>query len=255
MTLNEGEKELTEEQSAEAAKLTSAIAKLTQQKQDANKTLRSGTTLINEQKGAYEKLSTQLNEARKQMKDLAAAGDTSSDKFKELRGRVQELDTKLKDIDASTGQFQRNVGNYQSALGSLKGGIMNVVGALGLAGGLAGALNIAKQVMISTNEGADRFNETMAGISSATAFLARSLATLDFSNLVNGFKEAYNAGVDYRKSLDIEDDLRVAGDLQKKSLDNQITQLRIIAKTNSSTNEQKKAALEEIMQLEAEKLS
>ena len=203
---------------------------------------------------AYKTLNKELSDNIKKYKDLAAAEKATTAEGKKLLQTIQEQDKKIKQIDQSVGQHQRNVGNYRSALGKLQGGLLNVVGALGLAGGLAGALEVAKGIMQSTEAGADKFAATMSGISSATGFLARSLATMDFSNLIQGFKDAYKAGVEYAESLDLEEDIRRAGELQKKDIDNRIILLRTEAKLQKTSNEVRKANLEEIKKLESDKL-
>lgn len=203
---------------------------------------------------AYKTLNKELSDNIKKYKDLAAAEKATTAEGKKLLQTIQEQDKKIKQIDQSVGQHQRNVGNYRSALGKLQGGLMNVVGALGLAGGLAGALEVAKGIMQSTEAGADKFAATMSGISSATGFLARSLATMDFTNLIQGFKDAYKAGVEYANSLDLEEDVRRAGELQKKDIDNRIILLRTEAKLQKTSNEVRKANLEEIKKLESDKL-
>jgi hypothetical protein len=165
MTVGQNEKDLTEEQSKKAAELTGTIAKLTQQKNDANKTLKAGTTLLNEQKGAYSKLSTQLNEARNRYKDLAAAGKQNTTEGKALLANVNSLDKQLKGIDATVGQHQRNVGNYSSALQGLgvpMGGVNKLIavqtmlqGQLTRAtAGTSSMMKILKIALISTGIGA-----------------------------------------------------------------------------------------------------
>ncbi len=76
-------------------------------------------TAVDNTSGAYDKLSKELNEARKRYKDLAAAEQDSSEEAQQLIRRIVELDSKLKGVDASVGQFQRNVGNYSGALSDL----------------------------------------------------------------------------------------------------------------------------------------
>jgi chromosome segregation ATPase len=85
-------------------------------------------TGVKQTTGAYAALSKELNDTRKQFKDLAAAEMGSSEEAQVLLRRITQLDTKLKDIDGSVGQFQRNVGNYSSALqgigSALTGGLI-----------------------------------------------------------------------------------------------------------------------------------
>lgn len=104
-------------------KLESKLIDLKARQNEVNKEIRESVkerqrelTAIDQSSGAYNKLSNQLNESRKRLKDLEAAEKGSTDEAKALRIEVEKLDTKLKGIDASVGQFQRNVGNYSGAL-------------------------------------------------------------------------------------------------------------------------------------------
>jgi TP901 family phage tail tape measure protein len=85
-------------------------------------------TGVKQTTGAYAALSKELNDTRRQFKDLAAAEMGSSEEAQVLLRRITQLDSKLKDIDGSVGQFQRNVGNYSSALqgigSALTGGLI-----------------------------------------------------------------------------------------------------------------------------------
>jgi hypothetical protein len=80
----------------------------------------------------YNKLSTRLNELRKNYKDLAVAGNENSASARKMKAEIDSLDKTLKRVDGNVGQFQRNVGNYSSAFGKMGG-------ALGMLGGVFGA--------------------------------------------------------------------------------------------------------------------
>ncbi|WP_289024352.1 phage tail tape measure protein [uncultured Salegentibacter sp.] len=84
-----------------------------------NKEFKENAILNSTLTGAYKKLSTELNQARRRAKDLAAEFGEDSTQAKKAAAEVRNLDNRLKYIDASVGQHQRNVGNYQSALGNL----------------------------------------------------------------------------------------------------------------------------------------
>ena len=107
-------------------------------------------TAVDNTSGAYDKLSKELNEARKRYKDLAAAEQDSSEEAQQLIKRIVELDGKLKGVDASVGQFQRNVGNYSGALselfpslGGISQGIDKVKSSTSGAGRAVGGLLVA----------------------------------------------------------------------------------------------------------------
>jgi len=116
-------------------KLEKELVDLKARQNEVNKEVRESVkarqaelTGVKQTTGAYAALSKELNDARKQFKDLAAAEMGSSEEAQVLLRRITQLDTKLKDIDGSVGQFQRNVGNYSSALqgigSALTGGLI-----------------------------------------------------------------------------------------------------------------------------------
>lgn len=76
--------------------------------------------------GGYSRLSRSLNLARKQYKDLAAAGQENTREAQALVTQIKALDQQLKNIDASVGQYQRNVGNYSSAFDGLAPALQNI---------------------------------------------------------------------------------------------------------------------------------
>lgn len=140
--INKLEKELIDlkARQAEVNKETREAVKLRQQE----------LTATDKVSGSYDRLSKELNEARKRYKDLAAAEQDSSEEAQELLKRITALDGKLKDIDGSVGQFQRNVGNYPKLISAIVPGIDNIVDSVdsvrsattGVGVGL-GALNVA----------------------------------------------------------------------------------------------------------------
>lgn len=68
----------------------------------------------------YDRLSKQLNENRKKVKDLRLSNRELSESEKQLINDTEALDKQLKQVDASVGQYQRNVGNYSGALKTLE---------------------------------------------------------------------------------------------------------------------------------------
>lgn len=116
-------------------KLEKELVDLKARQNEVNKEVRESVkarqaelTGVKQTTGAYAALSKELNDTRRQFKDLAAAEMGSSEEAQVLLRRITQLDSKLKDIDGSVGQFQRNVGNYSSALqgigSALTGGLI-----------------------------------------------------------------------------------------------------------------------------------
>jgi hypothetical protein len=71
--------------------------------------------------------------------------------YNKLTVQIADYNKKLKDSDASIGRFQRNVGNYKSAFQGL-------MGTLGIAGGVAGAVQLLTNQFRKLNEA---YNESM----------------------------------------------------------------------------------------------
>ena len=76
---------------------------------------------VNDQTGAYQRLSNQYSIAAQKAKDIAAVYGTNSEQFKKAAAEAKGLSDNLKKVDDSVGQNQRNVGNYSASLGSLPG--------------------------------------------------------------------------------------------------------------------------------------
>ena len=115
-------------------KLEKELVDLKARQAEVNKETREGIklrqqelTAVDKSTGAYAKQSKELVELSKRYKDLAAAGQESSEEAQRLIKRIVELDSKLKAIDGSVGQFQRNVGNYPKVIASVIPGLDSIV--------------------------------------------------------------------------------------------------------------------------------
>lgn len=118
---------------------------LAQQKREADKLIKSEEKLTREtekQNSAYQKLSAQLNDARKKYKDLAVQNKQNTKEGRALLANITKLDSKLKAVDKSVGQNQRSVGKYTDAL---KGLGRQLIGALGITAGVTLLVNQFKR--------------------------------------------------------------------------------------------------------------
>lgn len=71
--------------------------------------------------GSYNELSLFVREGRKELKAMAGGLDGNSDEFKKLQKEVSEANKKLKEWDKSIGDNFRSVGDYEIALQGLGG--------------------------------------------------------------------------------------------------------------------------------------
>jgi len=90
---------------------------------------------------AYAKETKKLNDLRKKYKDLAVQNKQNTKEGKKLLANLTKLDKKLKAVDNSVGQNQRSVGKYSDGL---KGLGKNLIGSLGVVGGMMAFVSIMK---------------------------------------------------------------------------------------------------------------
>lgn len=236
-------------------KLEKELVDLKARQNEVNKEVRESVkarqaelTGVKQTTGAYAALSKELNDTRKQFKDLAAAEMGSSEEAQVLLRRITQLDSKLKDIDGSVGQFQRNVGNYSGAiaglfpqLGGITQGIDNVRSATTGAGrAIAGiavafeAFQIVSNVVAELNANLEETRQISSQIQTFTG--ATGSALLDQVAQAKAVAETYKAdvqevsvaantlsrelGVDFTKALSlIEAGFRKGANAQGEFLD------------------------------------
>lgn len=98
--------------------------------------------------GAYQKLNRQRTEAKKRLQDLIAAEGASNREIRKAQQEFDRLDAKVRKADNATRDFTKNVGNYKSAFS----GLSNLMGAFGIIGGVAGAVELGKSIYKTTKE-------------------------------------------------------------------------------------------------------
>lgn len=144
-------KKAQSEDAIEIQKLRTETAELNKANKDQAKSVLGMVT-------PYQKFAKEVNEAKNRAKSLGAEmilleqkfknGELSkgeynrqlnklSKEFTEARVKAAGLDAQIKKIDGSVGDSQRNVGNYKSALGGLTTSFRNLLGAMGVVGGVA----------------------------------------------------------------------------------------------------------------------
>lgn len=119
-------------------------AKLQVQQQERNRRLKQEAKESLGLSGAYDKLTKELNDARRAYKDLAASGKASTKELQAQQAVVDRLDNKVKAIDASVGQFQRNVGNYPNTFRAAASSLKGFIGAFGVIGGITAFAGVLK---------------------------------------------------------------------------------------------------------------
>jgi hypothetical protein len=246
-------KALTDVEKQDAA----LVAKLDAERKAANQTLATATRnynnynkSINETVGYQQRQQALLSVLTAKFNSLSLAEQKAAQGIS-LQKQIKSVNDSLSQTEQSLGRFQRNVGNYSSAIKGSITTILNLGAAVGL--GMTGLEAFNKIVNIS-GDTADEFKGVVGGLKEATDFFALSLNKLDFSNFIDGITQAYKEGNRYAQTLDEIQDRQLALGLQKKSIDLEITNLRIIAKNRSLDLDDRKRAVERIKQLEEIKL-
>lgn len=151
-----------------------------QQRKEAER-LKQVNNAYNQAQNALKRLSEEYNHLamRKQMGERLTKQELSD--LKRLRKEVLSYQNALKSVDAQRGVFNRNVGNYASGFGGgIRGMGSQLMGALGIVGGVYGAVNVGKQIYETTKQ-LDVINKSM----NATATNARDLAlNMEFLNRI-----------------------------------------------------------------------
>lgn len=101
--------------------------------QRQNRVTKEQITLNRTTQGSMTALGIELGRNRKRYRDLSAAQRANANVGGKLLTTIRQQDTEIKKLDASIGNNQRSVGNYGVALK----GVTRLLGALGLAGGIA----------------------------------------------------------------------------------------------------------------------
>lgn len=199
--------------------------------------------------GDAEKQNKALLEAKKKLNLTTEEGKKKNQEYNAILNKNTEFIRQ--NSDAATKQ-RMNIGNYGSALKGLGTKLIGLGAAFGAS---IGAMQAFKGIIFSTQTTADAFEKQIGGIKEATGFFARSIATLDFSNLLTGLREAYNEGKRYAGALDEIADRQRALGIQKLDIEGQILEQRLIAKNRQLDLKDREAALKEIVRLEELKLS
>lgn len=116
----------------------------------------------------YVKLSTTLNNLRKEYRDLAVSGQEFTKRGRELKTQITSIDSTLKKVDADMGVFGRNVGNYTGAIQKGFKSAMNVVQQFGLA---LGGIALARSAITTIVE----FDSAIADLSAITGLAGKDL--------------------------------------------------------------------------------
>ena len=225
----------------------------------------AGLAAMAKQEAKERELAAAINKEVKSNDDLKAktsamikVRDSMSRSTKAEKEEYERLTKEINKNVAATnkeneaiGRNQGSVGKYQNALKGVGTKLLGFASALGVA---FGAAELFKSVLGSTQAIADDFAKNLEGGKQAIDFLSRAIVNLDFSNLIQGMKDAFEEGKRYANVLDeIADRQRSLG-IQKLDIEGQIIDQKIIAKNRQLDIKDREAAINKIVELEQLKL-
>jgi len=157
--------------------------------------------------GAYEKLNRRRTEAQKRLIDLLAAEEKNTKAIKAAQKEYDLLDKKVRAIDNAADIYTKNIGNYQSVWKGAGGILRELVGAFGVATGVA----------------------LFAQMSTAIFNTAKELQTLDLA-----LKNVSDSQADYASNVMFLQNLSKQYGLELQSLTKTYSQFYIAAKDKIS---------------------
>jgi len=212
---------------------------------------REMTAAINKEVKSIQDLKNQTSALIAKRNQLDQTTKKGTEEYKKLTTQIGKNQTQLKKYDAEIGNHQRNVGNYGSALKGVGTKLLGFASAIGIG---IGAMEAFKSIISSTDAIGDVFARNIEGLKQSFGFLARAIANTDFTNLIQGMKDAFEEGKRYADVLDeIEDRQRSLG-IITKTIEGQIIDQRVIAKNRQLDLKDREAAIKEIIRLEKLKL-
>lgn len=158
--------------------------------------------LDGQSESSMQKMSAKLRDLKNQYAKLSAEERKNAQIGGVMLRNIQAQDKEMKRLSATMGDHQLNVGNYSSALSGIKSGFTKLIGVLGIAGGLAGALKLVNSIFNATNSAGDKLAVMFGGLKTGASVFMKALSSGDFSNFLTNMTEAIRVGREYIKVLD-----------------------------------------------------
>jgi hypothetical protein len=236
----------TEAARIELAKTEQSVRDLNESKKKLVQTETQSAKTFKASKGSMEELRAQTAQLRAEANRLNLTTEAGQKRFKDLEGQIKNNTGKIRDFDRGLSGSSTLVGEY--GLG-IKKAFMAI-------GASIGAVMIAwkffKDTIESTDTSADQFARVMEGATNAYDYFKKSLATGDFTNFFSNMEKAIKLGADYADQLDEIGNRRRSLTIDEAEANVFIQQQQKILKDQLSTNEERIAAADKIINKEKE---
>jgi alkylhydroperoxidase/carboxymuconolactone decarboxylase family protein YurZ len=177
-----------------------------------------------------------IEELRESIKKLTEARDksTSIEKIEAYNTRIKEQKQDLDELTTADIEHEKSQAGIVGTLGKWAVGLLTVT--LGFKG--------FKAVMESTDRTSLFFHSTLEGLKTALDYFMKSIANADFSNFINGIRDAFRAGKDFTKAQEAVSNIRREYAIKEMDLNKDIEEQRRIFYEDDKTaiNDKIKAA-------------
>lgn len=254
------------ERSIERAKKT--LEQYTRTAKQAKSEIENNVSVSNQQVNAYNRVVKQLEKVNSgtlattqqqkvlsnQVKELKIQWNALTDDQKisgfgqsvanSLKAAESELETTKQKLASVSEQTKKTAESSESYSGSnIK--LTSVLGKLGGAIGIAqGAMYAFNEILKTSQSLGDAWAATMAGMDNATRSFWNSLASLDFTGMIEGLNGAYVAGQKYAQILDTLDTYIGNAGVLNEQWNATLGETEAVLRDSNATTEQKKQAVE-----------
>ena len=234
------------ETSAETRKEILAAAQAMKDKNDQDKL---DVKVMATQEGSLSRLRAELSKQKSMLVNDLRIG---TEEYKKQQKAVADLTAQVKKEEEAIGVHSRSVGHYGKVVEDLEKVFLGA--AAGLAA-MSGAIEFSKEVMESTGQTADEFNKVVGGLKEGWKAFLTTIATGDFSNLLDNMREAIDAGEKYVETLDEIREATRAVSIKQSEYRVEIEKLKTIQKTPSNSKDDRIEAGLKALELEKKMLA
>lgn len=206
---------------------TTSLKQATEANKEYNQLAKLQAQLNRSAEGSYNQLSAQYRILKIRLNEMSEAERRNTEAGKAMERQAAAIYAKMNDLQTSTGKYTLQVGNYERALGgalgvnskfiealtdtekageTLKGMFNALLSPIGLViaavAAVTGAVKLFADSIHSTQVTGDAFDNAMAGWTSSWDYFKRAVSEVNFTNFINGLREAARAGRELQSVMD-----------------------------------------------------
>lgn len=206
--------------------------------------------ILNDLSGAtYNELLGQKKDLQKQLNSLKKG----SEEYNSTQEQLIRVNREMNDESRKTKDVQEDSSRAMDLVNAKSVALIGVLTGLAM-----GVINVGKEYLsfdkiINSNQvTGDQYAATMAGVKASMEAVQRSIALMDFSNLIQDMKEAYQSAKDYTMAMDELFEMNNSYKLQTASQAKELEELRIISADVRKSDEERVAASKKYLQITEE---